>query len=241
MTEATAVKPPSLVRKLANVMGAFDRVAKNGVNQFFKYSYATEADVTSAVRGAMAEQGVMMITTLEKIEWSEVATAQGKKEKLCTASFLFTLLDADSDAKIELRNIGQGQDGGDKAFYKATTGAVKYALLKLFLIPTGDDPENEKAEKAPLPAPAGTEALQKALTNPGTSPTRTHADFKVGSFGPEPTGLLSTLSPASLAYYFNSCLKNLNNPEKAQYHAQETLRRAGYEAEFRFRGLPVPS
>src|SRR5699024_6730814 len=36
-----------------------------------------------------------------------------------------------------------GQDAGDKAVYKAITGATKYALMKVFMIPTGDDPEQD--------------------------------------------------------------------------------------------------
>lgn len=147
-----AKKPTSLVRKLANVMGAVERVPKTGHNKFHHYDYATESDITSAVRSAMASEGVVMIPTVETVEWSVVETQGGKKERMCTVNWLFTLLDADSDAKIEFRNIGQGQDSGDKAFYKAATGAVKYALLKLFLIPTGDDPEVDSPDSVPTEA-----------------------------------------------------------------------------------------
>jgi hypothetical protein len=37
--------------------------------------------------------------------------------------------------------FGQAADNGDKALYKAMTGAVKYWLYKTFLVSTGDDPE----------------------------------------------------------------------------------------------------
>jgi hypothetical protein len=40
--------------------------------------------------------------------------------------------------------IGEGQDAGDKGPYKAMTGAQKYALMKTFMIPTGDDPEADE-------------------------------------------------------------------------------------------------
>jgi hypothetical protein len=48
--------------------------------------------------------------------------------------------------------VGEGQDAGDKAVYKAMTGALKYCLLKTFLIPTGDDPERDETPAKP-PAP----------------------------------------------------------------------------------------
>jgi len=43
---------------------------------------------------------------------------------------------------------GEGLDAGDKAPYKAMTGALKYALLQSFLLATGDDPEEERANSA---------------------------------------------------------------------------------------------
>ncbi len=228
----------SLVRKLANVMGAVERVAKNGVNQFHKYSYATEADITQAVRGEMATQGVMMIPTVESIEWAEVVTNSQKKERLCTAHFLFTLLDGDSDSKIEFRTIGQGQDAGDKGFYKAATGAVKYALLKLFLIPTGDDPENEKAESSKPPPPAGVEKLREQVAA-STGATRTHEDIVMGKFGNGAGKRLSELSDNDLSFYRGACKKTIADPEKARWHQSETLRLVAFDAELRFRGLPA--
>jgi hypothetical protein len=49
--------------------------------------------------------------------------------------------------------MGYAEDtGGDKAIYKAMTGATKYFYMKVFGVATGDDPENEKAEKGDLVA-----------------------------------------------------------------------------------------
>ena len=38
---------------------------------------------------------------------------------------------------------GEGIDKGDKALYKAYTGAIKYYLANTFLIATGNEPEND--------------------------------------------------------------------------------------------------
>ena len=45
------------------------------------------------------------------------------------------------------------QDGG-KGLCKVMTGALKYALMKTFLIPTGDDPERDETAKKPPARPA---------------------------------------------------------------------------------------
>lgn len=39
--------------------------------------------------------------------------------------------------------FGFGEDSGDKAIYKAITGAIKYFGSENFLVSTGDDPERE--------------------------------------------------------------------------------------------------
>ncbi|NOK32380.1 ERF family protein [Corallococcus exercitus] len=144
-TMGTAEKAPerSLVRKLAEVMGEVERVPKSGRNDFHRYDYATEADIVSAVRKAMADRALMLIPSVVKTEWREVERNKGGKDRIATLTVRFTLTDGDSGEERSFEVLGEGQDQGDKATYKALTGAVKYALLKLFLIPTGDDPEDD--------------------------------------------------------------------------------------------------
>lgn len=183
--EIAVPKPVSLVRKLCNVMGAIDRVAKTGHNAFHKYDYATESDITAAVRGFMASEGVFMITTIAKIDWEMVETRSDKRERFCTISAHFIFYDADSPEKIEFDGVGQGQDPGDKAAFKALTGAVKYGLLKSFLIPTGNDPEEASPEsgnvidvaavKAKAERAAGLQRMQEAFAAIGVSPAQLDA------------------------------------------------------------------
>jgi hypothetical protein len=144
MSTETPNPPQSLVGKLAAVMAAVERVPKNGWNDFHKYHYATEADLSDAVRSNMARYGVMLVPSVDKLEWREIQGKNGT-EKIATLTVRFTATDGKD--KFEFVVIGEGQDRGDKATYKAMTGATKYALLKLFLIPTGDDPETEGGEQ----------------------------------------------------------------------------------------------
>lgn len=139
----------SLVRKLAEVMGEVDRVPKSGRNNFHNYDYATEADIVAAVRSGLSARNVMMLPNVISTEWKEIQRAKGGIERLCTLKVRFTFHDGDSGETLDVEALGEGQDPGDKATYKAFTGATKYALLKTFLIPTGDDPE---AEDDPAPS-----------------------------------------------------------------------------------------
>ena len=50
------------------------------------------------------------------------------------------------DDKIETEAVGMGIDDNDKAMGKAYTYAIKYALLKLFRLRYGDDPDAKASE-----------------------------------------------------------------------------------------------
>ena len=58
----------------------------------------------------------------------------------------FTLTDIDTGFYETSIVTGEGIDKGDKAGYKADTGALKYYLANTFMVATGDDPEKESPD-----------------------------------------------------------------------------------------------
>ena len=124
-------------------MEAVGYVPKGGTNQAQGYKFVQASAVADKVREQLARLNVSMTpTTIDVI--SEGVTPSGK-QALLTLRFTWTLTDGDSGETISFQSIGTGADSGDKAAYKAATGALKYALLTGFLIPTGDDPEADPA------------------------------------------------------------------------------------------------
>src|SRR5690625_2271747 len=138
MTEKTK---KSLVQKLANVMREVKYIEKKGFNKFNNYKYATESDVSEKVREVLSEQNVIMLPDVIEHSTREHKNRKGYTEYIATVKVKITFIDGDTDEKLSIHSIGEGQDAGDKAVYKAITGATKYALMKAFMIPTGDDPE----------------------------------------------------------------------------------------------------
>lgn len=128
--------PLELAKKLCKIMGELHRIPKAGYNDFHKYAYVTEADVTDALRGLLADNGVMLFTNVED------ATRQGE---ISTVWVSFTLMDIDSGEQWTSRYPGEGKDANDKGIPKAITAATKYFLLKAFMLSAGDDPENDGA------------------------------------------------------------------------------------------------
>lgn len=130
-----------LVKKLAKVMSDVKHIEKKGFNKFHNYAYATESDVAEKVREVLAEQHVIMLPDVIDHITREHINAKGKTEYIATVKVKFTFIDGETGEELSIHSAGEGQDAGDKAVYKAITGAQKYALMKAFMIPTGDDPE----------------------------------------------------------------------------------------------------
>jgi hypothetical protein len=129
----------SLYAKLVEVMKAVGYVPKRGRNEFHKYDYVTEADLVEAVRNELSSRGIVMLAQ---------ATDITREGTLTTVHMEFLFVDPESGEQHQAKWIGTGEDKGDKGLYKAYTGAIKYFLMKSFLIPTGDDPERDDGKAA---------------------------------------------------------------------------------------------
>jgi hypothetical protein len=151
-TASEPASPKSLVAKLAEVMAAVERVPKRGRNDFHKYDYATEADIVATVRKELSARNVMLIPSV----MSEARHPVGDKGSVLTVLEIeMEFLDGDSGQSITKVWRGYGTDKEDKGGYKAMTGAAKYFCLKTFLMPTGDDPENDRDDDRPPAATNG--------------------------------------------------------------------------------------
>ena len=135
----------SLVRKLAEVMAAVERIPKRGRNSFHNYDYATEGDIAATVRNELAKRHVMLIPAITGMQRDPVGE---KGQVLTTLTMEFTFLDGETGETLVRPWLGAGTDKEDKGAYKAMTGGEKYFLLKTFLMPTGDDPEAHDAPTA---------------------------------------------------------------------------------------------
>lgn len=141
--------PKALALKLALVMGEVSRIPKKGYNDYHKYHYVLESDVLDSVREALVKHRVVILPTL---------LSSRRHGDLTEVDLQFTIIDGDSGDTYASMFTGSGSDKGDKGVYKAYTGAYKYYLMKLFMIPTGDDPEredqtDERPAKKGKPAP----------------------------------------------------------------------------------------
>lgn len=179
----------NLRQKLAEVRRRIGYIQKRGHNERSNYSYVTAADIAGSVGDILAELGVVVIPKLEDISY-ESAVGRGEATRMARVIMAYTFADVDSGEEVVAKVAGQGLDPGDKAPYKAMTGALKYALLQSFLLATGDDPEDDRLDARFSASNAerlisGDEVrvLQSLIDETGTELERVLAYYKVASLG----------------------------------------------------------
>ena len=142
-----------LFGKMAKVLGEVSRVPKNGRNEFHRYDYVTESDLVDLLRGLMAKNGIAFFVSCED-EPTRIDMGDGKNGPLTRVKMTAHFGCSETGETMSVTFYGEGQDKGDKGVYKAYTGAIKYMLMKTFLVSTGDDPEVDD-DPAPTRKPTG--------------------------------------------------------------------------------------
>lgn len=134
----------SLAARLCAVMGELETIPKSGFNSFHNYHYATDADVTAAVRPLLAKHGIAVIPSVHTHEQQMVEGKNRNGEPVTsyhTRVGAKLILMSEDGETMEMDWYGEADDSGDKGTYKAYTGLLKTGLAKLLQIDTGDDPE----------------------------------------------------------------------------------------------------
>ena len=113
---------------------------KGGQNDFNHYSYFSEAQYKELFTELFSKNNLEL-----KFSELEYNTFEGSG-KNCNGRMTrleFFLYDVETGFFETTVITGEGMDKGDKAGYKAYTGAVKYYMADTFLVATGDDAEKE--------------------------------------------------------------------------------------------------
>jgi len=133
----------ALFSKLARVMGNLSRLPKSGHNSHFNYDFVTDSDVSDAVRNALAVEGVAFFAHMRGVQ---------RDDKKVVAHFTYTFADGETGATWACDWTGEAIDTQDKGTAKAATSALKYFLLKTFILSTGDLSDDADSDGTTPPA-----------------------------------------------------------------------------------------
>jgi len=126
-----------LFEKLGKIMKSVERIEKDAKNSHQNYEYASEKVIKEVFHKEFADNGILF--TLDTSD----------PQILGSVLFIqceYTFTDTESGESKSGKFLGSGHTRDDKGYYAAVTGAIKYILTSQFLVPTGDDPENDKNE-----------------------------------------------------------------------------------------------
>lgn len=133
----------NIFQRIHAIMEDVSYVQKEDKKVNNQYKFVSHDAVTSAIRPALLKHGVIAIPSYFNI------SVDGNRTN-CSMAIMFVNKDKPDDRfEIPCAGFGQGIDPQDKGAGKAMSYAYKYALLKIFALETGDDPEKDNIDYAP--------------------------------------------------------------------------------------------
>jgi hypothetical protein len=134
-----------LYQKFLAVQQQLKPLEKSGKNSFHSYAYTTASDVLEPVREACNANGLILFASVID---SRVERGQA------WVNVRLTCADPETGESIECYAAAYAEDWsyrenkptGDKAIFKAETGAIKYAVRLMFCLPSEDDPEKSNTK-----------------------------------------------------------------------------------------------
>lgn len=135
-----------LYKKLRAILAAVERIEKDKHNQQGNYQYASEKAIKEVFHPLFMEHGLILVPVGQDMVQFTPPSGD-KKSYITTIKCTFAIVDLETGAELRMEQIASGGDSLDKGTFKAITGAIKYVLTTLFLIPTGDDPEGDNGPK----------------------------------------------------------------------------------------------
>jgi hypothetical protein len=119
------------------------------------YSYRGIDDIMPHIKTLFSKHGVHTAPTFTVVSdetYSVEKNGRTTRWRHVTLSGAFTFYASDGSS-FTATTIGEGKDSADKAFNKAMTASLKYALIQTLAIADGDDPDAYYPDEVPEPRP----------------------------------------------------------------------------------------
>ncbi|GAC1372605.1 MAG: hypothetical protein NVS3B25_07180 [Hymenobacter sp.] len=146
--------PKNLYQRMKAVMEDVKRLQKDKQVGSGNYAYKamSEEKVATTLRTAMIQHGLVIFPIEQHHSLVDYTRAgrggEATMVSLSTVDVKYKLVNVDNPSEFEIiASSGTGVDPQDKGVGKAMTYSMKYALMRAFLIPTGDDPDDVHNEE----------------------------------------------------------------------------------------------
>jgi hypothetical protein len=135
----TTAEHSQLFAKIAAVMGEVRVLSREGRNTYDKYDYVTADKIASTIGSALAKHGIAFLPSVINVQTAEHTVKSGTIHYRTTVHMSMTLACTETGAVWTMDWFGEAIDRSDKSINKAIVSAIKYFLLKTFLVAGGDE------------------------------------------------------------------------------------------------------
>ena len=138
----------NLFQRIKEIMKSVEYLQKDD-NVDNRYKAISEEKVTTTIRKAMIDNGVVIIPVEQDYQVKENGLSKsGATNLLTTTNTKYRIQNVDDkEDYVIAASSGSGVDTQDKGIGKAMTYSYKYLLLRTFAIPTGEDPDKISSEE----------------------------------------------------------------------------------------------
>lgn len=175
----TITDTAKLFSKIAKVMGLCRTLEKTGENKFDRYTYVTADAIAIRIGALLAENGVAFFPSMISVETNEYTTQKGGTNFRTVAHFQMTLGCTETGATFTSMWTGEAIDRSDKSISKAAVSAVKFFLIKTFLLAGGDEEDADSQSLTVEQRQAPQQPITRSGTNGTTTPTNAHSGAPV--------------------------------------------------------------
>lgn len=151
-----------ILPSLHAVMDKIKAVGKDGVNAQQKFNFRGIDGVMNAVGPVLRQHAVLLVPTVEAIEYGAVNTRGGAVMTTVRLRMRVSMFDMDGSA-MSATVWGEAFDSGDKATAKAHSVALRTALIQMLALPTQEPDPDERTYERHVPQ-TEEEVLQHAET-----------------------------------------------------------------------------
>jgi len=182
----------AIIKAMKALRGGIQKNSEVGSGNY-AYKGVADKDVKYVIGRAMEDADLsispIQIDATNKVEnWMD--GNRMKSQVFCEVKTKYLLVHGPSGQNITIEGYGHGIDSGDKAAGKATTYAMKMALLYTFMVPTGDidDTDGTHSEDMDPKKPQAAQNRPQQAKTPvkQTTPPQTPAKQAVKPSQPKP-------------------------------------------------------
>ena len=133
----------NIYQRILAVMADLEYVRKESTKVNNQYTFVSHDAVSKKLHPLLVKHGIAVLPKLK--EWTQNGN---RTEVLVDVEFVNVDM---PEERFTVPSLGFGIDQQDKGPGKAVSYACKYAMLKTFVLETGDDPERDNIDHEPEP------------------------------------------------------------------------------------------